>query len=163
MGDLVPYIGIQYISAGITHTESGSRYNWPDTTLISYSDKYETTLSIYMPNAGLKYFILSNKDLKLYLNGTFNIGFISSTDKRNGVEDTTNDYLSDISIWGFEVGFGSEYFLSKSFSVGGVLSLRQLFVTSKYKDNYPPPTSYEESINVGLLNTQFTFNYYFGE
>ncbi|TAL70773.1 MAG: hypothetical protein EPN82_01380 [Bacteroidetes bacterium] len=163
IGDLVPYIGIQYISGGVTSTESGYRTIWPDTSLIPYSDKFEESISIYMPNAGLKYFIISNKDLKLFLNGSFNIGFVSSTDKRNGVEDTTNNYLSDLSIWGFEIGIGSEYFLSKNFSVGGMLSLRQLFVGSKYSDNYPPPTSYEESINVGLLNSQFTFNYYFGE
>lgn len=163
IGDIIPFIGIQYISGGVTSTESGYRTNWPDTNLIPYTDKFETSISIYMPNAGLKYFILSNKDLKLFLNGSINIGFVSSTDKRNGVEDTTSNYLSDISIWGFEIGIGSEYFLSKSFSVGGMLSLRQLYVSSKYSDNYPPPTSYEESINVGLLNSQFTFNYYFGE
>lgn len=174
INDFVPYFGFQYLGGSTTYERSGFEYNQTNTK-VPYTDKYEVSANIYMPQIGVKYFIKDLKDIKLYLNGSFSYILLSASAKDNGVEDEdVQNAVNDNSIIGLEFGVGTEYFFSKNFSIGGEFDLRMLFASTSSSDattifnpnngsNEPSTVNYKYNLNMGFTNSKITLNYYFGE
>ncbi len=174
INDFVPYFGFQYLGGSTTYEKSGFRYD-QNNTKVAYTDKYEVSANIYMPQIGAKYFIKDLKDIKLYLNGCFSYALLSVSSKDNGVEDEeAQNAIGDNSIIGLEFGVGTEYFFSKNFSIGGEFDLRMLFASNTSSDvttifnpnngtNESSTVNYKNNLNIGLTNSKITLNYYFGE
>ena len=174
MGDLVPYIGVQYLSAGLSLDESGQRIDGG--TVVNYTEENELSGSIFMPFLGAKYFLIHEKDLKGYLNASIYKPLISADESAAGeAKEYIDDVVDNISIWGIQIGVGSEYFLAKSFSIGGEFGFRMLFgsytETDTYTDYLPPDydepveltTDYEWGAGLNALYAKFTLNFYFGQ
>jgi hypothetical protein len=171
--NFVPYIGLQYLGAGLTFEETGFEYKYPSTVKTPYSYKDEVSANIYMPQIGVKYFFNDTEDIRLYLNACFNYAFISANAKNEGIEDkSVKNTVDNLNVLGVDFGVGAEYFFSKKFSIGGEFDLRMLFAGSKYSDQttiYNPNTqtnedntiNYDINMNLGVTSSKLTLNYYF--
>lgn len=172
-GDFVPYFGFQYLGGSTSYEKTGFRYE--NKQITAYSDKYEMSANLYMPQLGAKYFIKDLKDIKLYLNASVSYIILSVSSKDNGVDDQdVQNAIGDNSIIGTEFGIGTEYFFSKNFSIGGEFDLRLLFASTSSSDattifnpnnnqNEPSTVNYKNSLNMGLTNSKITLSYYFGD
>ncbi len=170
---VVPFIGFDYIGASLTLEETGVRYDYNMSQLINYSDKNEASVTIYNLSIGVKYFFMKVESVKPYFTGTFYKPFISADAKEDGETNTeVKDFVDNLSIWGLSFGFGTEYYFSENFSVGGEFGMRLLFGSFDQTDkvsvldpNTGGITETDRNTNVDL-NLQLTYsvvslNYYF--
>jgi hypothetical protein len=92
------------------------------------SDDGDVSASIFIPHFGAKLFLKdygAEKTIAPYLTGDWFFS-LASVDA-DGVSSAEKDLIKDLlEFWGLGVGFGAEYFLSESFSVGGEYGLRYL-------------------------------------
>lgn len=172
--DFVPYIGLQFFSVSTTFEETQKDYDY-DGVLRIHNDKNEISANIYMPYIGGKYFIIKKEALKGYLALGVYKPFVSVEEIDDGrVNNDVESMIDNLSIWGFEFGFGSEYFFNKQFSLGGEFGLRLFFYNSEYKDKttiYNPNTQRSEestrelknNINFSATYAKMSLNYYFGD
>ena len=153
-GRIEPYIGLQFVNYS---SKFKSDYNDP------YYDDYEseTKLHIYMPYIGSKFFLLDNESLKTSINLTLFKPFVFGKQINDGeVDEDFKESLKNIKIYGGEIGFGSEYFLSQNFSIGGEFGIRLAYV----KDEYKSPGSGDSYTDILKLNMSYisaSLNYYF--
>ncbi len=173
IGDLVPYIGIQYANLSSTRESSYQTWDYETNTLITVKNSYEDALDVFMPYVGAKYFVYKKSTLRAYFNGAFFLPIISGTDKRN-TEDNEDfkSMMDEMSSWGIEFGFGTEFFLDENFSLGGEFGLRLGNVGSEYSysdivstpdGTVPGKRSENDSYNLTSTYTKIYLNYYFGK
>lgn len=84
--------------------------------------------------------------------------------------DEASDKVKDIlDAWGFTLGFGSEYYFSEKFSLGGEFGMRyaRFSLDGEYTDDSDPEDEYkdvwksEASTTFGVTYASFSLNYYF--
>ena len=172
-GNVVPFIGFDYIGASGTLEESGVRYDYNLSQLIDYSDKDEASVSIYNLSIGGKFFFMNVQAIKSYFTGTFFKPFFSADYKQNGETETkVKDAVDNLNIWGLSFGFGTEYYFSDNFSVGGEFGMRLFMGTFKRTEKhnvYNPNTgtmletdrNYNADLNLQLTYSVVSLNYYF--
>ena len=146
-----PYIGISMMR-GDLHQEIEDNF-----------DNYEldATIQVLSPTIGLKYFLPIKDELKAYLNISAFVPIVSgSIDDENS--NSNEEILEDTKFifFGTKFGFGTEYFLSKSFSLGGEFGFNHYRFTYKNKNDIST-----EKINVSATPTytRISLNYYFGQ
>ena len=169
----VAYIGFQFANVGIINETTGKEYDLMLHNIVDYSHKKELSGSLYIPNIGAKYYIKEVNKLKSYLTLNISKPIIGGKEKYDGKESESfkND-IKNVSMWGGEFGFGTEYFFDENFSVGGEFGLRYfrfgnsseidyllydsstgIGTKSKIKNDY--------SVNLSPTYAKFSFNYYF--
>jgi hypothetical protein len=172
---IVLYAGFQYLNGKYKFEENGQKYDYNLSRIVTYSDKEEFSGSLLIPDFGLKYFIKQHEKLQAYLSLTFTKPLISGKLVIDGKE--AGDFKDAIkslnkSMWGYELGFGVEYFMDESFSIGGEFGLRHLhagYSDSHSEEIYNPSTGNNVSVEINddiKLNGSPTFskislNYYF--
>lgn len=120
---------------------------------------------VYLPNIGLKYFILQKKNINSFVTGLVSFPIISGSAKNNGEEDEyLNDYLENTTIFGLEAGFGVEYFFEESFSLGGEFGFRYISLGTEL--DYVDEEFNEREVvdvNFGFMPTytRISLNFYF--
>jgi hypothetical protein len=159
-GKFTPYLGVDLlsISAKVGFSEKNWDEHWDTGNMYlssTYSGEISGNATLFIPNLGLKYTI-SEKALKKYIYSGFfkclafgkmegesvwkeydSTGQIIDQDIDNyEIDSDYEDAIKDIlGIWGINVGFGAEYPLSESFSIGGEYSIRMLFSGTEYSDS----------------------------
>ena len=124
---------------------------------------------------GAKYFFIEKNSIKGYLVGEVWKPITSGSIKVDGEEnETVKKFFDGLSLWGFNFGFGTEYFFSENFSLGGEFGIRFLLVSSETEDKsvysytgygYTATETSTSKVNadIGLSLTYslLTLNYYF--
>jgi hypothetical protein len=157
--NLLCFVGVQYFNFSYDVSYSSS----------SDYDSYKYTsginASVIMPFAGLKYFFRDTMIVKPYLNVTL-FKPIISTERNSKYDDEPNHTASgpDFGVWIGEIGFGSEYFFNKHFSVGGEFGIRLFFSTESESssNDYNDGTSTNElKMYLNMTYATGSLNFYF--
>lgn len=174
IGNIVPFVGIQFISGSSTVESNYMDYDETTQTYKPVSRTEEVTGSIYMPYAGAKLFFELERSSKLkpYLSAMVFKPFISYEFK-----DNTDDFISEdefqenLNIYGVEAGFGTEYFLDDNFSFGGEAGIRMIFGSSNesstdyYYDGSGNQIEYERKYDystlLGISYAKIILNFYY--
>ncbi len=173
----VLFANVDYTSVGGAVEETGKKFDYDIYGLVSFKDESEASFSIYNLGVGAKFLFPSKSKISPYITATFSKPIISAEAKQNGEsEEELSDYIDAISIWGASLGFGTEYFFSENFSIGGEFGLR-MFLGSYEKSEivetyvYNPNTgsdgyveterNYNVDVNFSLTYSVVSFNYYF--
>ena len=147
VGNLQPYIGLGVISLGGDNEYvdfGGEKY------------KYEFSLSLVMPNLGLKAYLIDKGELKAGLDLGIYKPIVSGSAKYDGEEDEElQEILDNLSLFGAELGFFSEYYFNDRFSVGGEFGFRYA------KSNYDFSEDDTNSLNLKYTYTAFNINFHF--
>jgi hypothetical protein len=196
LGRLVLSGGLDYMHVSSTVEASGTEIDWTSSSqyigypsytwvytygyqLNPYSDKYEASLNVYAPNISLKLLLGGPEKVDAYLTASVSKPIISGKASSNGKEEDVQKYLDNLSVWGYQFGFGGEYFFSDNFSIGGEFGLR--FFSTKYSQENTNTESvyvgssqtgyhYEDvqtkdkidlGLNLGITYSLLTLNYYF--
>lgn len=160
----VPYAGVQLLNGNF-------KLNMTD-KLVSGSILDESTtranVNLFVPTIGVKYFAFETGDLKAYFNLSANKPMISGKAKHDDTEiEEISEVLKKVKMYGAELGFGAEYFLSNNFSVGGEFSIRYMGGNYTREDEYDHSEGdaleiYKYSLGLVPTIAKFTLNYYFG-
>ncbi len=127
---IMPYVGFQYFNVNINSEHSQNRYDNSLNKVVNEVDIYELKANLYIPNVGVKYFLINQNKLQGYLSVNFSkpilTGKIELGDGNweNDFEDEFEKEIKNISFWGGELGFGVEYFFDDNFSLGGEFGFR---------------------------------------
>lgn len=131
----VPYLSVQFLSAGLTIEENGQRYDSNTNQIVSYEDSDKISGSLVIPSLGAKYFIKQQDKLRAYLSLSLAKPLALAKLTNDDVEDEEfAEDLKNFSLWGGELGFGVEFFFDESFSLGGEFGLRH--INLKYTDTF---------------------------
>jgi opacity protein-like surface antigen len=121
-------------------------------------DVYEVSASVLSPAIGIKYFAIQNAKIKGYFGLSLSKPFLTGKLVEDGDEDPDfKEAIDKVSTFGFELGFGAEYFFVQNFSIGGEYGFRNLSI--KYSES---DSEYEVKGRISPTYTKFTLNYYFG-
>ena len=163
IGNAVPYASIQLLTGGAKVVETD--YYQSGSEWITNKDEMQVNVNLIMPSIGVKYFAVETGDLKAYVNLAATKPMISGKMKHNGTEEEHfAEQIDKVKLFGAELGFGVEYFLSQNFSIGGEYSFR--YIGGKYSDKQDWGGGEYEKIDISprLAPTiaKFSLNFYFG-
>ncbi|MBI9033430.1 MAG: outer membrane beta-barrel protein [Bacteroidales bacterium] len=142
---IIPYVGFQYMNSSIN-------YEYKRTSTNPTDEGYETdeTLktSLFIPNIGVKAFLVSKNDIKAYANVMLSMPIVNSEFEDDGeIEEDYRDVVESINLFGVQAGVGCEYFFSENFSLGGEFGFRYF----RFKTEREETDTYD-----GFDNTQTT-------
>jgi opacity protein-like surface antigen len=148
---LVPYVGLQVLSTNVN-----VEFRDPGST-----ETNELSASLIAPTIGARYFISQQNPVRAYFALSISKPFVSGKLEYDGEPDEDfEEAIENISLFGFEIGFGAEYFFSENFSLGGEFGLRSL--SAKYEEF---DVDFEEEYTVKArltpTYTKFGLNFYF--
>lgn len=172
------YSGFSINIEGSNYFESGDDGDDGDPEEIVYSDlEAKANIRLFMPRAGIKFNFSGKNNLKSYLLGEMFLVFPSvnaeATDDGDKIElsDDDKDRIKDVlDLMGITIGYGTEYFFSDQFSIGGEFGINiVLWNWSEeftYEDYYDGEyeinrTSIDAKANVGSSFSRMTLNFYF--
>ncbi len=113
--------GLQSLRAGASYKESGTEFDWNIGAVVDFERETSVSGTLLMPFGGVKYAIPVHEDLQAYFSSIVAKPFIFTG---SSGEDIGTDLESlRINLWGFQEGFGAEYFFSERFSVSGELGV----------------------------------------
>ncbi|MFH1218974.1 MAG: hypothetical protein V1694_00775 [Candidatus Eisenbacteria bacterium] len=190
-GRLVPMVGTDLVWLSASATETDEDYHSYGTSSYRSIDqnKLEGSAFLLIPHLGAKMY-MGDRDIRPYLFGSvfFSIPLVNAESEEryeyweyeNGEltehhVDTSNEDLNKedenlikdaLGFWGFSFGFGTEYFLSDSFSIGGEYGIRLLLDGIGRKETHGDHEDGEilkdeASAKVGLTYAVVTLNYHF--
>ena len=173
-GKWLPYIGITYFGGTSKVTYTDPQFDYNTSQIEDVKDEYKFSGNIIIPTIGTRFYVKNAGDLKAFVNVNLTKPIITAKYIDNGVEDQDfNDFVTRISLWAGEVGFGAEYHFASSFSISGEFGLR--WAVAAYEDSwetevYNPNTgNYEihsRSVNSSAFlsptYTRMSLNFYFG-
>ena len=148
----MPYLGLQYISAGFGFEERGRQVNDAGNQLVDYTFSNSLNAHLLIPSLGLKYFLTQQNKLQTYVSANLSRPLLFGKAELDGVSDETfTESLKNLSLFGGELGFGVEYFFDENFSIGGEFGLRTMRL--RYQNNFErtvfnPATSELESVPI---------------
>ena len=130
-----------------------------------FFNKYEgsnftdvTKTSVLMPFVGVKYLVYQQESLIGYVNGMImKPVFYGKSETDGQANPNFKDDLKALKIWGFELGYGMEYFLAKQFSLGGEFGLR---LATYKRESTDPNFSYVDNFRFNMLYSSVSFNFY---
>lgn len=196
IGSLAVYggVGIIRISADYDYESTSYEAEWDSGYLYKYRERTENlkgSAQLIMPHIGVR-LNMGGEAVKLYLNGNIQIT-IPSVEGRS--EYRSVYYNPDGTIWDIDedeyelseedqekvqdvldfvsvsLGFGTEYYFSNGFSIGGEFGLRLFRTSFEFEevdeDIYEGTVDWREEwkataeASLGTTYTQFTLNYYF--
>ncbi|MDP1678395.1 MAG: hypothetical protein Q8L88_16175 [Bacteroidota bacterium] len=194
LGPLVLSGGLDYISVSSTTEVSGTEVQWTSNSqfispygwvytygyqLNPYSDKYEASVNIYAPSISVKLLLGGPENMDAYVVAAISKPFIKAKASTNGKDEDVQKYLDNLSVMGYQCGFGGEYFFSDNFSLGGEFGLR-FFTTSYVQEDTNTEKVYVGSsqtgyqyqdvetrdkidlgLDLGITYSLLTLNYYF--
>jgi opacity protein-like surface antigen len=150
-GNIVPTAGLGYFI--LKHSSE-----WRDDYDNESSD---ITVQYLLPNIGLRRYFEPLENLRHYAlaEAFLGIPMVSGSDMSAKSEERMRDALG---LFGFRLGGGVEYLVSKQFSIGSEFTFSAVFNSTKYEDedeyeNY----SRESSTMLGGTLSRVTLNYYF--
>jgi hypothetical protein len=169
----IPFIGFQYVHAGVNTEFNGEEFDFDLGEIVSYSETYKLSGTLYIPNIGAKYFFTQKDKLKAYTSLCLSKPILSAKMIDDGdVDEDFKETVKNISLFGGELGVGVEYFFDEHFSIGGEFGLR--YIHAKYKDSYEDeiydpeigdyrPTEVENimKFNLNPTYTKVSLNFYF--
>ena len=188
LGGLMAFGGLEYFRTATTTEESGMRlvyhystiYPYTNTyQLEPYSDKYEASVNAYVPFVGAKVLLGGRESGKIgaYITGIIGKPFLSGKTVSNGIEsESTKKFFDNLSAWMFLGGFGTEYFFSENFSIGGEFGLRVFLINYNEESNEPmsvynsqtgtyqyynTQNKYKFDLGMGITYSTLVLNYYF--
>ena len=155
-GKFMPYCGLQYAGVSYTYEESGVNFDYDLNRVVSYDDTEKLSVSLIVPNLGLRYYLKENEQLKTFLNLNIAKPFLIGSREENGeeVEDFKED-TKKLKMFGGELGFGTEYYLSPQFALGGEFGIR--FFRARFNDTYED--EYYNPITDEYVQTETTYTY----
>ncbi len=180
--DLVLFGGIDYFHLGTTIDVSTTYLNIVGPGIpSSSSSETEASLNVYNLYVAAKLFVVKKNAIKGYLLAEVSKPIIKGSLEVNGKSDPGVESISDnLDVWGLKGAFGTEYFFSDNFSLGGEFGLRVLLLSSTdskdtpyYSFYYDPNTGQyvtvqgtrrqetKVSFNFSLTYSTLTLNYYF--
>lgn len=128
----VPYVSLQYFRGSFTQDISTYEQDINTGELAPVNRLIEASGGLIIPTIGLKYFAFESDELRGYFNANISKPMVSSRFEIDGDEpDGYEDPTENLSIWAGELGFGTEYFFSESFSLGGEFGLRWIRVNDE--------------------------------
>jgi len=147
-GNFVPYIGFEAYRGKVSFEGVYDR------------EKYSGSgsVSVFMPNLGLKAFLIKKESIK----GGVNIGvykpFISGKAEDNGKEiKEFSEQFDNFSSFGGDLSFFSEYFFTEQFSIGGEFGYR----FASFKVTNPDDSNEFGKLSLRGTYSSFSLNYYF--
>lgn len=148
---LVPYVGLQVLSTNVN---------------VEFSDDVSTetnelSASLIAPTIGARYFISAQNPVRAYLALSLSKPFVSGKLEYDGEPDEEfEEVVENVSLFGFEVGFGAEYFFTENFSLGGEFGVRSL--SAKYEEvDVEFDEEYSIKARLTPTYTKFGLNFYF--
>ncbi len=172
-----PNFGIQILTGSTSLTESGKRYDYDVQDIVNYEEKYKYSGLAIMPIIGLQYYFKESEKLSVFTTINFTKVFISGK-----IEDSTNpnanselnDLVKKVNVVGGQVGFGTEYFFDKYFSVGGEFGIRIFYANYTEEHNhsvYNPNTgesvdskiNFKYNFSMNPTYSKISLNYYFSK
>lgn len=169
LGALEPYAGLDYMSLNMNMEMPGISYEGMETEDMTT----ETSASMIIPYAGVKFLLSTTGETKPYVFGTFFKSFASVKFESGGeslLGDDVEDFIKDLlGFWGLKFGLGAEYAVSEHFSIGGEYGLNMYFLSGELDMGVTESefNGYEESIKMdvsGSLKKTFVavvLNFYF--
>tara|TARA_B110000967_G_C18732958_1_gene483558 strand:+ start:179 stop:826 length:648 start_codon:yes stop_codon:yes gene_type:complete len=132
---LIPFFGFQYATGSLTLVDTYEEFDRDRGTIVSVEDETKASGGIFLPNLGVKYFLVQKEKLASYALASFSIPIITGkvTDS-DGEVTRLADEIDQRSVWGAELGFGAEYFFDKSFSLGGEFGVR--YIRAKVEQSF---------------------------
>jgi hypothetical protein len=175
-GGIVAFGGFEFIHGG-----ADINFTYKDTGYPDDANKMHYSGSLCVPYVGAKMFLLNSGNIKGYATATISKPWVSASiqpdsgkeavaydfTSSHGDKALVKDLVSNTSLWGFSVAFGSEYFFSDNFSLGGEFGIRYLIGGwKKTITTYSSPTAkstVDVDVSVGVSSTYstLTLNYYF--
>jgi hypothetical protein len=169
---IVPFIGFQYYGASANIESSSQEFDFNAFGLITNSYDTELKANVFLPSLGAKYFFLEREKLKAFTSLSFTLPIVTlkSGDKDDNKE--INDALSNVILWGGELGVGVEYFVDEQFSIGGEFGLRYIHFSYSNTDDYivihpitgallEAESSENIRLNISPTFSKISLNYYF--
>ncbi|MDB4160952.1 hypothetical protein N9772_01125 [Bacteroidia bacterium] len=132
---IVPFFGFQYATGSLTQIDSYEEYDRDRGTIVQVKDEVKGNGGIFLPNLGVKYFLLQKEKVSTYALTSFSLPIITGkvTDS-DGEVIRLSDELDKFGVWGAELGFGAEYFFDKNFSLGGEFGVR--YISAKAEQSF---------------------------
>jgi hypothetical protein len=173
IGKIVPELGINYLLTRGTYVYKGKKYDNDQGEVVDDNYSYNVTLGYILPRIGLRVYLAEKEDLKMFVSAGFVKPIIFGNSKEDGMDDfQVSDEIDKVSLWGTDLSFGMEYFLSDRFSFSGQFGLRYFgfrynnkYDSSVYNPNTGNNESYEAREQFKLsLNPTFSrigLNFYF--
>lgn len=150
-----PVAGLHFIQATFDYQED---YVSPYDPYYSHTSDVTFKGSIFMPHAGVKFYIVNKNDLKAYIVARGTIPIISQKyiDIYNGniYEYTYSDDIKSKYAFGADGGFGAEYFFADKFSIGAEAGV--LYANAGLEYDY---TSMKG--NLSYMYSALSVNFYF--
>lgn len=140
--NFVPFVGLQYFNAGFNGKDFGEEFSF--------------SVGVFNPHIGLKYFFKHHENIKAYASLIISKPFLNAKLEFDGEEDESiSEFVDNISLFGSEIGFGTEYFFDQHFSIGGEFGVR--FISTSYFEDE------DFFLKLSTRNTysKFTLNFYF--
>lgn len=169
----VPFIGLQMANAGTKVIDKGSEYDINTGSIVNYTDEFKFSGTAYMPFIGTRYFFKQSNKLSAYGSIMLTKIFLSGKIEDSNNPDANKDveqFIKNTSVWGGQLGFGVEYFLDESFSLGGEFGIMMAHAKNKQEETRPvsapgpdPDATFttETTINIRPTYTKFSLNFYF--
>jgi len=131
---VVPYIGFMYMRLGTNYESMRKSWDYDKDKVVEESFDDKISVNVMVPTLGLKYFFYPEKEIKAYTSFNVSKPLIRGKASYDDLEEDINEELKKLKLWGFELGFGAEYFFNVNFSIGGEFGLR--YWTGKLENNY---------------------------
>ena len=178
-GTFSPTFGIDYWGGSFNVETDYFRkeYNYDDQDTNFDELSANGSLRLIMPRIGVKYFKAPNNNLNSYLmlEGFIVIPIVKMESTSNGesfdLEDDDKERIKDgLDLMGLTLGFGTEFYFSHQFSIGGEFGLNWILwnFNDEFTDNYDGYNySWEESYTykakagIGGGFSRMTLNFYF--
>jgi len=147
-GKIMPYLGFEALK-GKASFEVKDEFD-------SYGGS--VSVSLFMPNIGVKYFAIEKESIKAGANLGFYMPLLSGKAISEGEEiKEFGEYFDNFSSYGVEFGFFSEYYFAPQFSIGGEFGYRLL----GFKATNPENSNDFVEFTLSGTYTVFSLNYYF--
>ncbi|MDH5609699.1 MAG: hypothetical protein OEY56_09465 [Cyclobacteriaceae bacterium] len=167
------YAGLQHVGTKYNYQESGKRFDFNLNRIINYDNTTTFKGSLFVPNVGFRLYLKENEQLKTYFNLNLAKPFVSGKMEENGTENVEfGEDVKKFRMFGGEFGFGTEYYFTSQFALGGEFGLRYLRL--KYDDTRDDlifdPNTGNDVASVTTISfkskasptySRIVFNYYF--
>ena len=185
VGSLVLLGGLEFLRTTATTDESGTRLNYVYSSsppfgsyqIEPFKDQTEVSADIYVPFVGAKMPFADTEAGKAvaYVTAFIAKPILTSKSSTNGREDEDVAKLAEnLSLWAFQAGFGTEYYFSDSFSIGGEFGVRMLLATYEEENSrtqsvyetgrmrtYTTTSKYNLDLGAGITYSALCLNFYF--
>ncbi len=162
--------GVQAGMINVTETRTTS-YTYSDDSMEDRTNTrdHKQSLQLYNVFVGTNIDLFRVNDVQTYLSAVVSkpIALVKEERIDSNEEDySSDDELGDLSIWGGQLGFGSQYYFTENFSLGGEFGLQYYIFsneTSSDFDNGNLVEKYSREFNMGagLTYSTLVLNFYF--